>query len=205
MSSIRVIVFDFDGTLIDSNRLKHAAFFQLFPAEDRYRRVVENVLRKHPEESRFVVLEKMLGLLENSERDRLPDVNVTSLARKYNTIVMEGIKTCAEIRGAADILQRLWKRYVLYLSSTTPESALKEVVAGRGWTKYFEDIFGHPCNKPETLRRIMQRERVPSSAVLVVGDGRSDREAAEETGCFFLDVSDSGLAGIFPLLRVKTT
>ncbi len=29
--SIKVIVFDFDGTLVDSNELKYNSYFKLFP------------------------------------------------------------------------------------------------------------------------------------------------------------------------------
>ncbi len=192
--AIKVIVFDFDGTLIESNTLKYEAFFQLFPQDASHEKVIRDILARHPEESRYVILEKILRKIDPCG-DR-PEEQVEILAAHYNDIVLEGAKSCPECPGAERLLQRLSSLYPLYLSSTTPEDALCKILSFRRWTGYFKGIFGYPRKKLETLREIVKQERVKPSQVLVVGDGESDRVSAEKVGCSFFDVKEKPLLAL---------
>jgi phosphoglycolate phosphatase-like HAD superfamily hydrolase len=189
---IKVIVFDFDGTLVQSNQLKYDAYFELFPKDDSHDEIIRRILNVSYEESRYVILEKILRELAESV-DGLKE-RVKILAAQYNDIVVEGAKICPECSDATGVLQQLSNSHPLYLSSTTPEEALRDIVNFRGWAGYFQDIFGYPRKKPETLQEIMKREQIDASQLLVVGDGNSDRNSAENVGCDFFDVKAHNLA-----------
>jgi len=196
--AITVIVFDFDGTLVQSNTLKYEAFFQVFPDDATHRTVVQQVLSEQHEESRYAILAAILRAL-GGENEQL-DSTIKMLASRYNEIVLAGAKTCQECPGAQDILRTLSQTYPLYLSSTTPEEALRDIVAARGWTGYFREIFGYPRQKLSTLRAIVEREQVQPQEVLVVGDGESDQRAAHEAGCVFFSVNEHPLFDLPPQL-----
>jgi phosphoglycolate phosphatase-like HAD superfamily hydrolase len=186
---IKVIVFDFDGTLIDSNRLKYDAFFELFADDQNHVDTIRKVLADKKEQSRFVIIEEMLRRLGYQQTDGIKE-KVNHLAARYNDLAVTGAKDCPQMPGADAVLRTLNRRYRLYLSSTTPEEPLKEIVEFRGWTGLFEGIFGYPRRKVETIQRILNLEKVKPSEVLVVGDGESDQRSAIENGCYFAHVTE---------------
>ena len=198
--TIKVIVFDFDGTLVQSNAIKYQAFFQLFPDDDWHKYVVRQVLAVDGEETRYVILERILAMLGVSPDTRTK--RVADLSHEYNEIVLRGVKMCPECPGAEDVLSQLSKSYSLYLSSTTPESALREIVAFREWSGYFQEIFGYPRKKSESLREILIREAVNPLQILVVGDGESDKLSAQDIGCQFFDAKAHPLSDVWR--RVQT-
>jgi phosphoglycolate phosphatase len=186
---IHAIVFDFDGTLIDSNQLKYDAYFKLFPTDDCHARIIRAVISEIFEQSRYVILEEILRKLGIREKDSLKE-KVKGLAERYNEIVVAGAKTCPEKSGAEKALKKFAPAYGLYVSSTTPDASLKEIIRFRKWDGYFRDVFGYPHEKSKTLRRIIALEKLRSDQVLVIGDGESDRKSAKENGCPFLFVSE---------------
>ena len=187
--SIRVVVFDFDGTLIDSNRLKYDAYFELFPAGDRHARIIRDVLSESFEQTRYVILEEILRRLGVEDHTYMKR-EVSKLAEQYNDIVVAGAKTCPEKAGAEEALKKFAPMYRLYVNSTTPDASLKEIIRFRKWDGYFRAVFGYPHEKSDTLRHIIARERMTSDQVLVVGDGESDRKSATENGCPFFHVTE---------------
>ncbi len=191
----RVVVLDFDGTLIDSNSLKYQAFFQLFPDEST-QGIVRSVLDEMFEASRYEILAEILARRDHCRPEGC-QAEVELLAAAFNNIVVAGAKRCREIEGAVQALKYLSSRVRLYVSSTTPEEALKEIIAFRGWSGYFVDVFGYPRKKVETLAAIIEREQVASELVVVVGDGESDRVSAEKNHCAFIPVH-----GAFPFAEV---
>jgi phosphoglycolate phosphatase len=185
---IKVIVFDFDGTLVQSNQLKYDAYFELFPKATKCRRVIKTILKTSFEESRYTILRRVLIALGTGGD---LDAKVDSLASQYNRIVLAGAKACPETPEAATVLRVLAPRFRLYLSSTTPEAALKEIVRARGWDPFFCGVFGYPRQKPETLGAILASERISPQELLVVGDGANDRTAAQVMGCKFRHISSN--------------
>ena len=184
----KVIVFDFDGTLVDSNRLKYDAYFELFPKDTLHSQVIEQVLAVKHEDSRFSILAEILHRLGDKESLVSRDQRLNELAERYNDIVVYGAKTCPEMPGAKKSIEQLSSRYRLYLSSTTPDTPLKEIIDHRGWTHYFSGIFGYPHQKARTLQWIRNQEGIDCSEMVVVGDGESDRKSAEENNCRFIQV-----------------
>ena len=143
---IRSIVFDFDGTLIDSNRLKYDAYFELFPDKDRHARIIRDVLSESFEQTRYVILEEILRRLGVGDHTYMKR-EVSKLAERYNDIVVAGAKTCPEKAGAEEALKKFAPMYRLYVNSTTPDASLKEIIRFRKWDGYFRGVFGYPHEK----------------------------------------------------------
>ena len=189
--TVKVIVFDFDGTLVDSNQLKYNAFFELFPSDSLHKEIITDVLDEFIEKSRYVILREILKRINRKtiNEDDL-DYRVHASANKYNDIVVDGAKRCKEKSGAKEVLESLSKRYNLYLSSTTPETSLKDIVKHRNWEGFFCDIFGYPNDKTSVLFDIIKRESINPGDLLVVGDGKSDIDSANSVKCDFFRISN---------------
>lgn len=186
---IRCIVFDFDGTLVDSNQLKYDAYFELFPSDVSHVNAIRQVLSESFEQTRYVILEEILRRLGAEDGDCLRG-HVRTLAERYNELVVARAKTCPERRGAEQALRKLASVCPLYLSSTTPQQSLEEIVRFRQWERYFRAVFGYPNTKNETLRKIAAWEGLQYDQILVVGDGESDRQAAQGNGAQFLHAGE---------------
>ena len=192
--SIKVIVFDFDGTLIDSNQLKYDAYYKLFPSDGFHKEIITEVLGEIFEESRYVILKEIVRKVNSLIVNEYElDNRVQELAIKYNDIVVDGAKHCKEKPGAEEALESLSKKYKLYLNSVTPETSLKDIVTYRKWENFFCDIFGYPNDKASVLLRIIKKEGLNPVEVLVVGDGMSDMDSADKVGCRFFHVIKDGL------------
>ena len=138
---VKVVVFDFDGTLIDSNQLKYDAFFKLFPFDAPPKNIIEEVLDEFLEESRYVILREILKRVDTETiNENELDNRVQELATECNNLVLDGAKHCNEKPGAREVLELFSKRYKLYVSSTTPDASLKEIVKHRNWNGFFCDL-----------------------------------------------------------------
>lgn len=205
----RVVVFDFDGVLVPSNRLKRDAFLTLFPPAGQA--VVRALLAQAPEMSRSQVVGAVLRALgEEPEPAR-----VAELADRYDRLVQTGIAELGVAPSVRALLGTLRNTAVLYANSGTPEPSVRATVDRLGLASFFAGVFGGPATKESNLARIVAAERVAPRDVVVVGDGESDRRAAAALGCRFVGLATDGnawenapgfivlhdLAGLPPLLE----
>lgn len=183
----KVIVFDFDGVLVDSNRIKHDAWYDVFgdlPEDEK--RVAFEVFPKVEVRTRYVILDEVFKALGRPEDKRKELVQIG--AAKYNAITQEGIKRYGLIDGAKELLESASKKYHLYLNSSTPIEALNETVDMLGIRGFFSGIYGRPDTKESALEKIFAIENVDGNQTVFVGDAEFDRNAAEAYGCFFIGI-----------------
>ena len=197
---IKIAVLDYDGTLVDSNRLKYEAYFRIFPETPESHTVIKKILDEIYELSRYTIIETILGRLEGLRPGPEMERKVAEKAAAYNRLVMEIAINCPEVPGARDALELLRaKKIPVCLSSNTPEKYLPEIIAGRGWQKYFTALYGYPRKKEETVKELLQRYRISPEELVVVGDGNSDRQAAEDNQSHFIPATSHA----FPLDQLR--
>lgn len=191
LDDYEVYVFDFDGTIIDSVKIKYDAFFTVF--EDYgVSDIVSNTLMEFPDLNRLGLIGKVI----NSAKLNLCPQETSSC---YSKIVEEELRICSFIPFAIESLKLLKDRKEqVYLSSNTPEDALDRIVDIRQLRSYFNGIFGVPHIKSNTVENLLRKHNIAPKKLLVIGDGDSDQECAKLNGCSFYRVfSDRGLKNFF--------
>lgn len=181
---LRVIVLDFDGVVVDSNRLKYEAFLDLFPLAAQP--IAERVLAHHREESRFEIVRRFLVALGEAPVQEV----VARLAQAYDARVQRNIVAQGVSIEVRKTLEWLAGRCSLYLNSGTPEASLRTTARALDVEKFFRELRGTPCTKEENLRHYMLIEHATAADVLVVGDGEADYQAAQAIGLPFVGVTN---------------
>lgn len=205
---VKVIVFDFDGVIVDSNRIKYNAFFDAFSDNHpEASSVISSVISENKFGTRFDVFRSALRRVGADERyiDRL----VFSYAEDYNQIVQEGIKKTGLAPGALEILESFSEERGLYVNSGTYEPSLHQTMKNLGIWHFFRGAYGAPPSKAENFIKIFRKEGVGPDDVLFVGDGEPDRIAAENLMLMFVGIANefNGWAekGVnFPLIKNLT-
>lgn len=182
---IRVVVFDFDGTLVVSNGAKQECLTKAVA----------------PFANGAAALSEALGIGGNrykvfGELARRLDTkgDSTELARRlvrtYSQCCARAIYDAPERQGARSALTSLRRRGLrLWINSGTPQSELRELVTRRGLRPHLRGMLGSPTSKAENLQKIMRIERVAPGQVMHVGDSVDDLTAAREVGTWFVAIN----------------
>lgn len=181
------VVFDFDGTLVDSAPAKYRAFFAIFPGDDAIQRIVADVLRLDPDGSRHAVIPRMGALM----REQGIELSGTDSDRvsAYGQAVLEAVAACPALARAEEALQLARRSGKVHVSSNTPQEPLRDLLDRRGWLNLIDGVHGYPSRKSDTLRAVVAQTGGDAARVLTVGDGPSDEEAARAIGCPFVLVT----------------
>ncbi len=168
----KVIVFDFDDTLILSGKLKYDTFFEVFSEYGIEAKIIVDVLSEFPELNRYDTIAKI------TQRANLTLDN-DYISESYTSLVNFKIINAKPLDFAEIILNSLMQSNTeIFLSSNTPVNILSEIVKNKNWDKYFIKLFGYPATKIESLKKIIKITGYTLDKYLVVGDGQSDKNSA---------------------------
>lgn len=200
---IRCVIFDFDGTLVDSNAIKRQAFLNI-AARQGQELLMEEILETQPGD-RYAIFSKFAAARTGANQVSSRYLAV-QLALEYTHYCEEAIAVCPELEGASEMLDQLKRDNLkLALNSATPTDALAAIVSRRGWQGYFSYVLGSPTSKAENLAHIVDDLRLKHQEIVMVGDRRADQNGAAEFGCPFIGVicADSDFDPM-PLYSVNT-
>jgi phosphoglycolate phosphatase-like HAD superfamily hydrolase len=183
LAASRKVIFDFDGTLVDSNEIKRRAFDLLFADYPDHMQEIQEYCHGHNHTIRGdkfrYVTEEILRLPYTPERDR-------SLHELYEGLTTEGVVSAPEIPGATAFLRSLKSSPALV--SATPHDILLKILDRRGWRSLFDPVRGAPVDKADFLRGIRADVGCEPTRLVFIGDTEEDEKAAHVSGCTFVRV-----------------
>ena len=193
LSSYSTLIFDCDGVLLDSNRIKSEAFrLAVLPWG---RAPAEAFVRHHAAHGGISRYRKFEYFLNSILVEHSPGSNpghdgpgLEDLLMTYSQAVREGLMTCAVADGLEDLRSKTPNARWLIVSGSD-QSELRDVFAARQLESLFDGgIFGSPDNKDVILSRELASGGIRMPA-LFLGDSCYDYHASMRAGLDFVFVS----------------
>jgi phosphoglycolate phosphatase-like HAD superfamily hydrolase len=190
------IVFDFDGTIVQSNEIKTKAFRKLY--EKYGGDIVKQVAEHHEQNIGISRYEKFRYFHENLLHLHYTHNVEEKLAKRFSQLIFDSIVQVPYVEGALEFIERFHLKLNLFVASGTPEKELQKIIELRKMSKYFSGIFGTPRNKTEILKNIIRVNCFIPERVLMVGDAHADWEGAQSAGTDFIGIQKQNELSHFP-------
>jgi phosphoglycolate phosphatase len=183
MTKIKTIIFDLDGTLIDSSASILAGFAGAFAGE--------GVTPTQPLVQEIIgpPLKDTLAILAGSRDSSLIDRLAERFKQHYDTA---GYRATTVFDGVPEMLRALHGgAKTLHIATNKRLHPTLKILDHLGWSGLFGqvkalDAWSPPAvNKAEMIRRLMAEERIAPDTALYVGDREEDFSAATANGLAF--------------------
>lgn len=194
----QAIIFDFDGVIVESGKIKTQAFAELYrPYGDD---IVAQVVQFHTQNGGMSRYHKFRHFQEHFlHQPSLTEAEEKQLDIRFSELVVEAVIAAEPVPGAIELIQRQSGKIPLFVASGTPESELKVIVERRGLTPYFTKVRGAPALKKTIIAEILSAYSLASESVLMIGDAMADYEGAQANHTAFLGRVFPGDPNPFPV------
>jgi len=180
---LKVLVFDFDGTLVESNKIKDNAFYSIFGEWPEHR---DAMMKWHLANNTTVRQDKFRYFVEVILGQQGDYELIEKLTKRFSELSYQAIVDCSMVDGAQEFLDTFRNKVQMLLVSATPHNELKKILKARLLTRYFKEIQGGPINKLEVLKKVISAKKISPDEMLYFGDSPEDLQAAKTLGCHFI-------------------
>nr|MCH9639382.1 HAD hydrolase-like protein [Betaproteobacteria bacterium] len=142
----QAIIFDFDGVVAESGKIKTQAFADLY--REYGDEVVTAVVQHHNENGGMSRYRKFHYYQQHFlNKPPLTTVEEHALDLHFSRLVVEAVIAADAVPGANELIRQQAQRIPLFVASGTPETELKIIVEKRGLSPYFKEVRGSPTLK----------------------------------------------------------
>ena len=190
MRKYRSLIFDCDGVILNSNKIKTEAFRKVLKKYNI--NAVDEFINYHRNNggiSRYIKIEKFLKniLPQYIESREFNEDELRMLLRSYSNQCKESLLKC-EVTKELFNLRRISGNIPWLIVSGGDQFELREVFIKKSLTSYFNGgIFGSPDKKIDIIKREIANGMIKFPA-LMLGDSKLDHIAAKSNNIDFLFV-----------------
>lgn len=182
---IKNILFDFDGVILDSMKIKAEGFVELFPyAKQEIAVAIKQYHYAHGGVSRF---EKIRYFSEELLNEKTTDEMVQRKAVKFAQIMQKKLfDECNLIRETVLFIQQNYQNYSMHVVSGAEHQELNSLCDFLLLKSYFLSIDGSPIKKEVLIEKVLNNYSYKRKETILIGDAITDYSAAKVNGIQFL-------------------
>lgn len=177
ISEKKVIIFDFDGVILDSMKVRDKGFYEIF--KEHPIELVEELVKYHRINGGLSRFHKIRYFYEILLGKTITDEEVEKHANRFSAIMLDELtKESLLILNSVDFIKNNYKTFTFYIASGSEEKELNKICEKLGLAQYFNGIYGSPKEKNLIVKDIMESNNYKSEDVALVGDSINDYDAA---------------------------
>lgn len=181
----QAIIFDFDGVVVESGKIKTQAFAELYRTHSE--EIAAKVVQFHTQNGGMSRYRKFRHFQQYFlHKPPLTEAEEKELDRRFSELVVEAVIAADAVPGAMELIRQQAGKIPLFVASGTPENELKVIVERRGLTPYFKEVRGAPALKQTIIAEILSTYALKPETVLMIGDAMADYEGAQANNTDFL-------------------
>ena len=183
LNNYKTIIFDCDGVVLNSNKVKTQAFYNTALAFGQA--AAERLVKYHVERGGISRYKKFQWFIDNLNKEDLAQSkdqpNLDNLLSSYAAEVHKGLRSCQIAEGLTELREKT-KDSIWLIVSGGDQAELRELFAERDIAQFFDGgIFGSPDSKEIIMSREREQGNIKLPAVFI-GDSQYDYTAVESVG-----------------------
>lgn len=186
LNKYNALVFDCDGVILDSNKIKTNAFYQATKIYGN--KPAQALVDYHIQNGGISRYEKFRYLMTDILDRRIDQDEIDALLEVFSYEVKQGLMTCTVAEGLDELRDRT-KDATWFVVSGGDQLELRDIFAVRGLDQFFDGgIYGSPETKDAILAREIDSQTINRPA-LFLGDSKYDYLAASKARLDFIFIS----------------
>ena len=195
-SQYNVILWDFDGVILDSMRIRDLGFkivLKDYPIDQ-----VDKMMKYHRANGGLSRYVKFRYFFEIIRGEKITDKLVKELAQQFSEVMLRELPKTEHIisQTLVFIQEQHQKRKEQRIVSGSDQTELRILCQKLGLTPYFQSIHGSPTPKTELIENILKNQSRPVSDYCLIGDSHNDYDAARANGVDFFGFNNKHLKNI---------
>ena len=182
--SPKIIIFDFDGVLADTIKIKGNVFSEVFKD---YGFKVKNFANKfHLKNIGLNRKKKFIKISEYIGKYNIKENELRRLNKEFNIIYSKFYKKIKLNLDFINYIKKNKKYYKFYISSTAPKKEIKSILEFNKCNKLFIAIYGSEISKVSAVNQILKKNNAKKSNIVFIGDSILDFITAKKTNINFI-------------------
>lgn len=180
---IRAIGFDFDGTLIISEKEKAEIYYSLFDNKRGIKKLYSELVGKMNR------LEKIAYIIRTFYHREPTKKEVKEISMKFSAEYLKKFNRCPLVSCSPFLIELRKQVKFMFLLSLEDKTDVKKLAKHCGIDKYFNEVLGGPKTKVKNFQHVLKVHKIKPSEALYIGDSREDIVSAKECGMHVIGVN----------------
>jgi HAD superfamily hydrolase (TIGR01549 family) len=184
MDNIKVIFWDFDGVLMDSNNVRDLGFERVL--EEFPKVQVDMLLEYHRANGGLSRYVKFRYFFEEIRKEICTEDQILDMANRFSIIMKKLlVNTNLLIMENVNFVIENHLEYIMHITSGSDQAELRYLCKQLQIDQYFKSIHGSPKPKKEWVQELILSHNYIREECILIGDSINDFEAAQASGIGF--------------------
>lgn len=181
---IKTILWDFDGVILDSMKIKGDAFRELFKIESS--KALDSIEKYHYAHGGVSRFDKINYFYNDILGKDISEDEVLFFAKEFAKIIEKKLYNKNNlIMDSVNFIKKSYNKYSFHIVSGTEHNELNDICKYFNITQYFITINGSPTKKDILVENVLKKYNYNIDETILIGDAMTDYNASVLNGIGF--------------------
>lgn len=180
-NSKKIIIFDFDGVILNSNYVKTKTFYNLFKSYGK--KIANNAVKYHLNYMGVPRQKKFKYIYKNFLKKKISKKILDNLDFEFRKKSLKKIYQLNVSKPLNNFIRKNYRNYNLYISTGAPKNEIVDLLKRKKIFKKFKKVYGPPTKKYQHINLIRKSKK---GDIIFIGDSLEDYRAAKKSKIKFI-------------------